>query len=98
MPRGSCSMEKVILTPYSFSYYFQATTSQRTVQHKQRAGQRSDRTNLFQVCLHNLRAVVDGEHNISNTSISKGLNLVLDHGLVRKLDEGLRQGQGLGKL
>ena len=35
---------------------------------------------------HDLRAVVDREDNICDASIGKGLDLVLDHGLVRELD------------
>lgn len=45
-------------------------------------------TDLFQVSLHNLGAVVDSQHHIGDTSLGKGLNLVLDHGLVGKLDKG----------
>lgn len=45
-------------------------------------------TNLFQVTLHNLGAVVDSKHHISNTSLGKSLNLVFNHGLVGKLDQG----------
>lgn len=52
-------------------------------------------TDLLQVSLHNLRTVVDSQNDIGNTSLGKGLNLVLDHGLVGKLDEGFGQGQGL---
>ena len=48
---------------------------------------------------HDLRAVVDREDNICDASIGKGLDLVLDHGLVGELNkrlgvcEGLRLGQ-----
>ena len=44
---------------------------------------------------HDLRAVVDREDNICDASIGKGLDLVLDHGLVRELDERLGVGEGL---
>lgn len=47
------------------------------------------------MCLHNLGAVVDSQHHIGDTSLGKGLNLVLDHGLVGKLDEGFGESQGL---
>lgn len=55
-------------------------------------------TDLLQVCLHDLWAVVDGENNVCNTSIGKGGDLVLDHGLVGEFDEGLGEGQGLYEL
>lgn len=44
---------------------------------------------------HDLRAVVNSKDNIGDTSGSKGLNLVLDHGLVGELDERLGVGEGL---
>ena len=44
---------------------------------------------------HDLRAVVDSEDNIGDTSSSKSFNLVLDHGLVGELDEWLGVGEGL---
>lgn len=47
------------------------------------------------MCLHDLRTVVDGENDVGDTSLSKGLDLVLDHGLVAKLHEGLGESQGL---
>lgn len=53
------------------------------------------KTNLLQVCLHDLGAVVDSQNNVRDTSIGEGLNLVLDHGFVGELDEGLGEGQGL---
>lgn len=52
-------------------------------------------TDLFQVSLHNLGPVVDSQHHISDTSLGKSLNLVLDHRLVGKLDQGLGKSQGL---
>lgn len=45
--------------------------------------------------LHNLGAVVDSEDNISDASSSKSLDLVLNHGLVRELDQGLGEGESL---
>jgi hypothetical protein len=44
---------------------------------------------------HDLWAVVDSEDNICDTRSSQCFNLVLDHGLVRELDERLRVGEGL---
>lgn len=44
---------------------------------------------------HDLRPVVDGEHDVSDTSISQCLDLMLNHGLVRKLNERLGVGEGL---
>lgn len=52
-------------------------------------------TNLLQVCLHDLRAVIDSKHNVSDTSLGKGFNLMLDHGLVAKFDKGFGESQGL---
>jgi hypothetical protein len=48
------------------------------------------------VLLHHLGPVVDGQDDISDTGGGKGLDLVEDHGLVRKLDQGLGKGEGLG--
>lgn len=45
--------------------------------------------------LHNLGSVVDSQDHISDTSLGKSLNLVLDHGLVGKLDEGFGESQSL---
>lgn len=50
---------------------------------------------LFEVCFHDLRTVVDGKNDVSDTSLCKGLDLMLDHGLVAKLHQGLRKSQGL---
>jgi hypothetical protein len=47
---------------------------------------------------HDFRAVVDGEHNIGDTSSSKSLDLVLDHGLVGELDKRLGVCEGLWPL
>jgi hypothetical protein len=44
---------------------------------------------------HDLRPVVDGEHDIGNAGVGQGLDLMLDHGLVRKLDERLGVSEGL---
>ena len=52
-------------------------------------------TNLGQGILHDFWAVVDGEDDIGDTGLSEGLYLVLDHGFVGKLDQGLGHCQGL---
>lgn len=52
-------------------------------------------TDLLQVRLHDLGSIVDSQNDISHTGLGQGLNLVLDHGLVGELNEGLGQGQGL---
>lgn len=52
-------------------------------------------TDLFQVRLHDLGSVVDSQHDVSDTSLGKGLDLVLDHRLVGKLDKGFGKSQGL---
>jgi hypothetical protein len=46
-------------------------------------------TNGLERLGHDLGAVVDGEDNICDTSRRKGLDLMLDHGLVRELNERL---------
>jgi hypothetical protein len=43
---------------------------------------------------HNLGAVVDGEDNVGDTSSSKGGDLVLNHGLVAKLDQRFGESEG----
>lgn len=58
-------------------------------------GEAHGKTHLCQVLLHDLGAVVDSEDNIGDASSSKGLDLVLNHGLVRELDQGLGEGEGL---
>lgn len=50
---------------------------------------------LLESSSHNLGTVVDGEDNVGDTSGSKGSNLVLNHGLVGKLDQ--RFGESKGK-
>jgi hypothetical protein len=50
---------------------------------------------LLEKLLHDFWSVVDGEDNIFDTSSNERLNLVDNHGLVAKLDEGFRKGQGL---
>lgn len=52
-------------------------------------------TYLLQVGFHNLWAVVDSQNNVSDASFGKSLNLVLDHGLVGELHEGLGESKGL---
>lgn len=43
---------------------------------------------------HNLRSVVDGENNVSNTGGGQSFDLVKDHGPVAELDQWLREGEG----
>lgn len=43
---------------------------------------------------HDLRAVVDGEDDVSHTGGSKRFDLVNDHGSVAELDEGFGEGEG----
>jgi hypothetical protein len=52
-------------------------------------------TNGLQRLGHDFRAVVDSKDDICDTSIGKGLDLVLNHRLVRELDERLGVGEGL---
>lgn len=47
---------------------------------------------------HNFRAVIYGKNDISDTSSCKSLDLVIDHGLVAKLDERLWQSERLDQL
>ena len=50
---------------------------------------------LCEVLLHNLWAVVHSQDDIGHTSSRKSLNLVENHALVAKLDQWLREGEGL---
>lgn len=43
---------------------------------------------------HDLRAVVDGEDNVGDTGSSKSSDLVLNHGLVGKLDQRFGESEG----
>ena len=43
---------------------------------------------------HDLRAVVDGEDNVGDTGGSEGSDLVLNHGLVGKLDQRFGESEG----
>lgn len=52
-------------------------------------------TDLLQMGLHNLGPVVHSQNNIGDTSLGKGLDLVLNHRLVGKLDEWFGKSQGL---
>lgn len=52
-------------------------------------------TDFLQSLGHDLRAVVDSEDNIGDTSSGKSLDLVLDHGLVGELNERLGVCEGL---
>jgi hypothetical protein len=45
---------------------------------------------------HDLRAVIDGEHDVGDAGVGERGDLVLDHGLVGELDERLGQREGLG--
>jgi hypothetical protein len=47
-------------------------------------------TDLLKLLGHNLWTIVDGENDIGNASSSKGLDLMLNHRLVREFDERLR--------
>jgi len=57
--------------------------------------QRGGYTHCLERLGHDLGAVVDCEDNICDTGSGEGLNLMLDHGLVRELDERLGVGEGL---
>jgi hypothetical protein len=89
VPRGSVSTENVTLTLYSFSY-----CDCESIACPSRIAC-SQGTHLLQGLGHDLWAVVDSEDNIGDTSSSKGFDLVLDHGLVGKLNERLGQCEGL---
>lgn len=43
---------------------------------------------------HDLRAVVDGEDNVGDTGGGKSSDLVLNHGLVGKLDQRFGESEG----
>lgn len=43
---------------------------------------------------HNLGTVVDGKDNVGDTSSSKSSDLVLNHGLVGKLDQRFGESKG----
>lgn len=51
---------------------------------------------LGEVLLHDLGAVVDGEDDVGDAGGGEGLDLVEDHAFVAELDEGFREGEGLG--
>jgi hypothetical protein len=59
------------------------------------ASLRGRSADLFEVLGHDLRAVIDGEHDVGDAGFGEGGDLVLDHGLVGELDERLGQGEGL---
>ena len=52
-------------------------------------------TDLGQILLHNLRAVVHGEDDVGHAGLGESLDLVQDHALVAELNQRLGQGQGL---
>jgi len=51
---------------------------------------------LFEHSDHDLGSVVDGEDNVLDTGLDKGVDLVQDHSLVAELDQRLGEGQGQG--
>ena len=55
-------------------------------------------TNLSEVLLHNLGAVVHGQDDVRNTSFRERLDLMQDHALVAKLHQGLGEGECLFKM
>jgi hypothetical protein len=83
VPRGSVSTEKSILTLYFSS---NCRPSQNRAASCCVLCLFACRY-LFQSGRHNLGAVVDGEDNVGDTSSGEGGNLVLNHGLVAKLDQ-----------
>jgi hypothetical protein len=52
-------------------------------------------TNLCQMLLHHLWAVVDGENDICDTSFGQSLNLVQYHALVAEFHQRLGECEGL---
>ena len=72
------------------------TADEDKSQGKEKAKRGRGLTNLSKVLLHNLWAVVDGEDNIRDASRGQGFDLMQDHALVAKLDQGLGERQGLG--
>lgn len=54
-----------------------------------------DKTNLLETSLHDLGSVVDGEDDIGDAHLGEGSNLVLNNGLVGKLNQRLGQSEGL---
>ena len=54
-------------------------------------------TNLGQVLLHDLGAVVDGENDIGHAGFGQSLDLVHDHWPVAELNQRLGQSKGLGR-
>jgi hypothetical protein len=55
-------------------------------------------TNGLQCFGHDLWTVVDGQNNVRNASRSQCFDLVLDHGLVRELNEWLWVCKGLQRV
>lgn len=56
---------------------------------------RCQTAHLGQTSLHNLRAVIDGENNISDSCVCQSLDLVHNHGLVAELDKRFRHRESL---
>ena len=54
----------------------------------------SQDTNALQCLSHDLGPIVDSQDDILDTGLSQCLNLMLDHGLVRELDQRLRVCEG----
>lgn len=44
---------------------------------------------------HNIRTIVDSQHNVSNTRSSQALNLMQDHRTISELHQGLGKRQSL---
>lgn len=52
-------------------------------------------TDFCQMLLHHLGPVVDGQHDVGDARRGQGFDLMQDHGLVAKLDQGLGEGERL---
>lgn len=63
--------------------------------HRQPSSGMPGLAHLLQCLRHDLGPVVDGEHNVRDTGLGEGLDLVLDHGLVSELDQRLRESESL---
>ena len=53
------------------------------------------RTYLLEGRDHNIRTVVDSQHNVSNTRSSQALNLMQDHRTISEFHQGLGKRQSL---
>lgn len=72
-----------------------ATGLRRKAGWKRATKRKGQLTNLLQVGLHDLGTIVHSQDNVGDTSISQSLNLMLDHGLVGKLDQRLGKSKSL---